>query len=348
MRTRPMSEAVRQRVRTAAARLGTQDPLPFVGPLIDASFNLPEGDGRYGDNALSPGAVPLEPSFSEAEPRTLRFTMEPLGPQASPTVRRNEATSYMRGLVGQLFGRGALHWFDRTSEPWRGMGRMSGQGFGAWFGSGFDSDGLYSSKVYYELEDGQLDVLPTELARIVRDATDALPTLAPLFTTITCGRRHGRQRATLYQRGPLRSDDLRILLERLGLSHQLPGLMRVMGLALGGRFDLPEGTVLIGLSNTPDGPEFKLEVLLGMLDDLPPSFVELLKLGLVERPRHLSALGQWLNAFTPDESDLPGDFSVLSIRVTPKQSAHVSLYLRPMGFEVPMPAEAAVPPPTAA
>ena len=41
-----------------------------------------------------------------------------------------------------------------------------------------------------------------------------------------------------------------------------------------------------------------------------------------------------MNAFTPDGANLPGDFSVLSIRLTRRLPAQVSLYLRPMGFEM--------------
>ena len=105
--------------------------------------------------------------------------------------------------------------------------------------------------------------------------------------------------------------------------------MQVFGLALGGRFELPEQSVLLGLGQTDEGPELELYVLLGLLPDLPPNFLGLLNLGLSERPRELLALGQWLEAFTPDEANRPGKFSVLSVRVTPRTSGKVSLYLRP-------------------
>ena len=48
----------------------------------------------------------------------------------------------------------------------------------------------------------------------------------------------------------------------LGIGHQLPSLMRIVGVALGGRFELPPGGVLIGIRESPDGVELKLEVLL--------------------------------------------------------------------------------------
>jgi hypothetical protein len=110
--------------------------------------------------------------------------------------------------------------------------------------------------------------------------------------------------------------------------------MQIVGLSLGGRFDLPERSVLLGLATTAEGPELTLEVLLGALSDVPPGFLDLLALGLAERPRELNALGRWLRAFTPEPYDWPGDFSVLSIRTTPRSPARVSLGLRPVEFEV--------------
>jgi hypothetical protein len=332
-------EVVKRRIESAAQKLNTADPLDYVGPLIERSFSGRASD--YAENTLTPGALPCEPSFSETEPHLLRFTIEPLGPQSSPASRRDEATREMRRLVGPLFGKDALRWFDGRSEEWRGMGVSARLGYGAWFGTAYDGDGLYASKVYYELTPQQLDALPALLRTLVQSATEVMPALVPIFTTIRCGRNDGSQRVTFQHRGPLRVASLGPMLERLGLAHQLAGFMQVVGLALGGRFDLPEHSVLLGLRETAEGPEVKLEVLLGTLPDLPRNFLDLLALGLSERPRQLRALGRWLWAFTPDalsqrQSDLapPGDFSVLSIRATPRTPARVSLYLRPIEFEV--------------
>src|SRR5215831_8655396 len=109
----PLSDAVARRLRRASHRLGTVDPVPAIKPLLDRTFSLPEGDRRYADNALTPGAAPFEPSFSELQPRVLRFSLEPLGPNASTIERRDEATREMRNLVGNLLSRDALRWFDQ-------------------------------------------------------------------------------------------------------------------------------------------------------------------------------------------------------------------------------------------
>ena len=68
---------------------------------------------------------------------------------------------------------------------------------------------------------------------------------------------------------------------------------------MGGRFELPGESVLLGLGESQDGVELKLEILLGRVPDIPPQFLDLLALGLSERPQHLMGLVRWLRAFTP-------------------------------------------------
>ena len=69
----PMAAHVRQSLAQASHALGVRDPLPYMGSLIDRTFFRPDDDIGYADNQLTPGAVPFEPSFSEAEPDTLRL-----------------------------------------------------------------------------------------------------------------------------------------------------------------------------------------------------------------------------------------------------------------------------------
>src|SRR6185369_2009568 len=212
---------------------------------------------------------------SEAEPNLLRFTIEPLGPGASPVSRRDEATREMRRLIGPLFGNDALRWFDSRSEEWRGFGGLGWMHYGAWFGSAFDEDGLYAAKIYYELLPTQIDALSPGLARLTRQVMDVMPGLMPIFTSIGCKRDAGSQRVTFLHRGPLAVSSLGPLMNRLGIGHQLPSLMRVVGVALGGRFELPAGGVLLGLRGTQDGVELKLEILLAAIPDLPARFLDL-------------------------------------------------------------------------
>ena len=333
-RAQPMKRLVERSLHSAAQALGTRDPLPYVGDLIERTFYLPDDDVSYARNALTPGAVPYEPSFSEAEPNLLRFTIEPLGPEASPVSRRDEATREMRRLVQPVFGRDALRWFDSRSEEWRGFGGLSWMNFGAWFGSAFDDEGLYAAKIYYELLPTQIEALPPSLLRLTRQVMAEMPTLMPIFTSIGCKRDSGSQRVTFLHRGPLAIAALGPLMNRLGIGHQLPSLMRIVGVALGGRFELPPGGVLVGLREAPDGIEMKLEILLAAIPDLPARFLDLIKLGLAERQRQLIALSRWLEAFGVEDASEQGHFSVLSLRVTPTTQARISLYVRPIEFEM--------------
>ena len=88
------------------------------------------------------------------------------------------------------------------------------------------------------------------------------------------------------------------------------------------------------LDEAPDGIELKLEILLAAIPDLPARFLDLIKLGLAERPRQLIALSRWLDAFGVDDVSQQGHFSVLSLRVTPTTQARISLYVRPIEFEM--------------
>lgn len=327
------AELCKRRMSLASRRLGTVDPIPLIGGIIDRSFTLPLGDARYGRNALLPGSLPLEHSFSEVASQALRFDMEPLGPDASPSARRQEVGREMRRIVQQAYGRQALDWFDERSEPHRGVTGSNNGKFGAWFGGAFDEAGLQEVKVYYELDPDRLDELPPNLVHASRVAMTCLPDLVPIFTSIACGRTQGAQRVYFFHDGDLRLLDLEPLMNRLGIGHQLPGLLTAIGLILGGRFTLPRGSVVLGLRDTSRGMEMKLDVLLPGIPDPPREMHGLIQLHMSQRPESQRALGQWIQAMTPDDCATCGDISVLSTRVNPQMGARLTLYFRPVGYD---------------
>lgn len=333
----PAVERVRRRLVTAAHSLGTADPFTPSRDLFMRTFQYPGDDPRYRQNALMPMAVPFEPSFSEQQPATVRFTIEPLPPEAGAIDRRDESTREMRRLIRNFIGQDALYWFDKASEPFRGFARGAGKlDYGAFFGSSYDRNGLYASKVYYELprHAGRIDNLPFSLARIVEAALQFVPGLVPLFTTLAAQRDTGGQRLTFACTEPLRLADLQTVLDSLGLGHRLPGIMQTLGLVLGGRFDLPAHGALLAFGEGPGGPDFEIYVLLSAVPDVPPSFLSLLTMGLAERPRALAALERWMGAFTPEDEHWPGRFSIISLRTDRASPPRVSLYLRPVEFEL--------------
>ncbi len=333
MRIQPLSAKVTQRLAQAARALGAADPGPPMADLIGRTFPMPAGDPRYARNALSPMAAPFEPSFSETQPVKLRFTIEPLPPQASGADRRDEATREMRRMVGAFLGRDTLRWFDERSEPYRGFG-SDNLDYGAFFGAATDSDGLYASKVYYETSPAAMMQLPPALFQVVTTAQRMLPGLRPLFTTISAQRDMGGQRLTFIYPDALKLSDLGPVLDELGMGERLPGIMQILGLVLGGRFELPPASALMAFGIGHHGPEFELYVQLARIPDLPPEFLSLLTLGMSERPRELAALSRWMTAFTPEDEVWPGRFSILSVRAGVNAPPRISLYLRPAEFEV--------------
>ena len=96
---------------------------------------------------------------------------------------------------------------------------------------------------------------------------------------------------------------------------------------------MPQESVLLGIGATEEGPELKVEIMLGRIPDLPPEFVDLLALGPSQRPHELRAWRVGGARSRRIDTSSP-DFSVLSIRATPASPARVSLYLRPIEFDV--------------
>jgi hypothetical protein len=333
MPTPRAADVVKKRLQVAARRLGAHNPVESLNGLLERTFDLPLGDPRYGNNSLIPGSLPLEYSFSELTGNALRLDFEPLGPQASAAARQQEASREMRSLVQRHYGRPALHWFDQQSEPWRGS-RISGSArFGAFFGAAFDEAGLQEGKVYYELGPGGIDDLPPNLQYASRVAMACLPCLQPIFTSIACGRAQGAQRIYFYHRGDLRLLDLEPMMNRLGIGDKLPSLLTAVGLILGGRFTLPEGSVVIGLRDTSRGMEMRLDVLLPGVNDPPREMHGLIQMFLEQRPASLQALRHWFQAMTLDQYSSPGDISVVTVRVSPAMNGRLSLYFRPVGFD---------------
>jgi|JI9StandDraft_2_1071091.scaffolds.fasta_scaffold121394_2 hypothetical protein len=323
----------RHRLAAASRRLGTKNPVDYIGGLIDRTFDLPPGDPRYGKNALLPGHLPIEHSFSETARGSLRLDMEPLGPMATPHGRVHEVSREARRMIAGQFGNAALRWFDERSEPHRGSRLSGGARFGAWFGAAFDKDGMQECKVYYELADGGLDDLPPTLRHVCRVAQACLPGLVPIFSSVACSRSQGGQRVYFFHQGDLRLLDLEPLMNQIGVGHQLPGMLTAVGLILGGRFVLPDGSVVVALRDTGRGIEMKLEILLPGIPDPPREMHGLIQMHLQQRPDSQRALEQWLAAMAPDGARSAGDMSVLSVRVTPATGARLTLYFRPSGYE---------------
>jgi hypothetical protein len=330
----PLSMRVKKRLGSAAQKLRTANPSSFMEGMIEDSFVYPAGDPRYARNALAPGAAPIETLFSTAQPRSLSFNLEPLGPDATGGDRRDMASREMRRLVSENFGNQALRWFDGASEPQRGMARSAAMNYGAFFGSSFDGGGLQSATITYEGGGNTLGEVNPALARLIGASMAAMPGMRPIFTTLVAGRDYGSQWVTFLLTNAFRLADMQPMLDELGLGGRLASILQVVGVALGGRFDIPSGAALVAFGRGPQGIEMELQVMLDAIPDVPPNFLQLLTMNLRERPRELGALEHFLEAFTPEDNVWPGRFSILGIRVGASGPARVSLFLRPVEFEI--------------
>lgn len=330
----PLSKQVRERLMTASRTLRTVDPSRYVGGIIEDSFAYPMGDKRYAHSHLTPGAPGWLPEFATARPKSLSFSLEPLGPDASGADRRDTATREIRRLVHDNFGGAALNWIDRATEGERGIARPQQLNYGAFFGSSFDSGGLQAATVTYEGGNGNLGAVNPQLARLIGSAMSTMPGLRPVFTTLVAGRDYGSQWITFLLTNGFRLAEMQPMLDELGLGERLANILQVVGVALGGRFDLPPGSTLVAFGRGPEGPELELQIMLDAIPDVPPNFLQLLTMNLRERPRELGALERFLEAFTPEDNVWPGRFSILGIRIGPNGPPKVSLFLRPIEFEI--------------
>jgi hypothetical protein len=333
MRTIRAADVVKHRLGIAARRLGTADPTPVLGRLIDDSFRLPLGDPRYRQNLFTPGHLPLEHSYSERAGQCLRLDMEPCGSDVSPLTRSQETSRLARSLVKSHYGDQALHWFDRHSEHFRRANLSGDHRFGAWFGAAFDDGGMRETKVYYELTPADLDALPPNLLHATRVAMASMPSLRPLGLSLACGRHAGAQRVYLYHNDDLRLLDLEPLMNQLGVGAQLPSMLQALGLILGGRFTLPKGSAMLGLRDTSRGMEMSLYTLLPAFPDPPREMHGLIQMLLQQRPESQRSFANWLQSMTPDHAGSPGSISTIGVRVTPETPARLNIYFLPVGYD---------------
>ncbi len=330
----PLSAPLKSRLLTAARTLRTANPMSYINGMIEESFAYPVGDQRYMHNHMVPGAPAFLPKYNSEQQRALSFALEPLGPDASATDRRDSATREMRRLVGDNFGQSALKWFDGASESERSLARGAAMNYGAFFGSSFDGAGLQTAAVTYEGGPNTPNNVNPSLARLIMASMAAMPGLRPVFTTLVAGRDYGSQWVTFLLTNGFRLTEMQPMLDELGLGERLAGILQVVGVALGGRFDIPPGAALVAFGRGPEGVSLELQVMLDAIPDIPPNFLQLLTMNLRERPRELAALERFLEAFTPEDNIWPGRFSVLSIRIGPKGPPRIGLSLRPVEFEI--------------
>ena len=296
-----------QLLRSAARYLDTVDPNPVMGHAI-------------GDAIAMTKNTPVAPQFAESAPGSLSLLVHPGGSTRDRVALSTEAAG---DLVQRHFGGGAARWLASRMEQAQDARSE------AFFGGGFDRDGVAEGVIGFDLFDRQVDLLPRGLASLAKTALSAIPNARVLSTMIRCGRAAGTQQVTVEPVSDIALADLKPLMDEIGLGHQHPSLMSSAAFLLGARFTLPGGTSRVTLRPIREGVEMRLDIILEKIPDPPPQLMSLLRLWMTERPRSVQGLDRWLSAFTPEGFPNAGDVTVLSVWVRSNVPARMALFLRP-------------------
>jgi hypothetical protein len=320
----PASHALIDHLRHTARCLGAADPIDDLFEAIASGFERPLDDEAYGNNALQPGALPFEWSFSETMCASLRVDFEPSGPQASSIDRQADATRLVRNMIARRGGKKAdLSAFDRACEPWRQS--EPDLRFGAFLGASIGPCGLDEAKVYYEATQWNMEAMRPRVRDAARIARDSIPGLSPLLCSVTWTCDRVAERVYMVCRDDLRLLDLTECLQAADLGHRAPDLMITACALGGGTLVLPPGTTVFSLREAPDGLEVKLELVASPVPRRQAAIRQDIRTLLGQRPESLRACDRWLAAVRPRHG---GTISVSSIRIAPHMSSRLSVYLR--------------------
>jgi hypothetical protein len=322
----PASRLLLDRLRRLAAPLGAADPAGVLTQALERSFDRPLDDESYGRNALQPGALPIEWSFSEAAPAALRVDFEPGGRDVSPADRQVEALKLARTAIGSG-GRGAhvVH-FERACHCGR-QHALNALRFGAFIGLAIGPAGLSDAKIYYEAGAWNPEAMRPSLRDAIALACAAIPGLTPLLYSVSWTPRGVAERAYMVCRDDVWLLDIGDALNALGLGHRAPDLISTACTLREGAFVLPPNATVLSLREIPGGFEVKLEIVAGSQHSRQDALRYHIRSLLRQRPESLRAWDRWLEAIASDGSSDPA-ISVSSISVTPHVSSRLSVYVR--------------------
>jgi hypothetical protein len=299
----------------AARRLGVVDPSRFLGGELEA-FSAPLGDPGYAENALLSGAAPLEVSFSEAMPGTLRLDFEPAARAHHGEARRSTTATLVR-CVATRFGPAAAADFQVRATAL--CEEAPDDGFRLFVGAACDAEGLREVKAYYPVA--------RTSTPIVAAAKAELSVLRELMQSVAVSRDGLAERAYLVCSTDLELFSLEPMLERFGLGHRVPEVVVTLLRLTGDSFVLPPSSCVIGLRSLGGQEvEAKIEVLVGSipLADDPETIAGL----FAERPASQTAFRRWLEAVAPPRAGLKA--SVVSVRVTRTAPVSINVYVHPV------------------
>lgn len=266
---------MRLRLVALAAAVGL--PPSAIEPAVEAVLDLtgdafvrPLSDPAYQANMLCPGGVPIEVSWAEGDPATLRVDLAPLDPAASPMARAALTLALARVAPADV-------------APWQQL--VAAKAFGGFLGLGLESgaDRLrVRRKAYLELDHAApLASVPAQLRQPVMDLAAVVPGLEAHLVALEGGPAGRAARIYFECRNGLALLGLGDWLGRYGFAQVSPSLLEAIRRLAGGAVVLP-GAVLLALRCAADETELKIEVAGSALAD---DAVEVMQQLLLDRPR---------------------------------------------------------------
>jgi hypothetical protein len=307
------SDDLRDRIDAMARELGVVDPmLGELGDLFDRTFARPAADAVYRSNRLQPGTLPLEWSFSEAEPDALRIEFQPFDPTLAGGERLRRTVKALMPVIAAHYGKNLAARFESAVHS--ASAADSKLNFGAFVGLVQHPHGDHEFKIYVECDPEDPTLLSGDLSNIAG--------VAPHFLSVAVSTGILSKRIYYICREGLRALDLESVCAALCMSHRFPGLLMTMLELTDGQFHLPPSSVLLGIRRQGQESELKVELVCGTA--MRPD-------GLIDRIERLlqsetvAPFRRWVAMIYPERiCTLP--VRVVSVKVSTLQPARLSVY----------------------
>jgi hypothetical protein len=302
---------VRGRLEDAARQYGLSDPFDGLEHIIDETFTRPASDQAYASNRLQPGALPMEWSFSEDEPDSLRIEIQPFDAALAPCDRTRRLITELLPFLRRRFGVAVADGFLSTVQQYGPAGGPSG--FGAFLGFAAHPRRPLRMKVYLEIADGD---------RARKTPWPEVAGLIPHFRSIAASEDHLSERVYYIATEGLSLGSLEQVCSGLGMAHRFPSLLMTVLQFTDGEFFLPPKSALLGIRHSRSEAELKIELVVGNAaapQGLMTRIERMLQPGVAAAFRRWAVLSGVAASVNPR-------LSVVSIRVSPAQAARLSVY----------------------
>ena len=298
--------------------------------LIHSLLHSISPDSDSGQNALVPDSLPIEVSFSESAPETIRFDWEPFETSLSPEKRLEQSTTEISRLIEQYLSYDVRTSFEHVSNSWRSQVDSAFHKFGAFLGAAIDSKGIKELKIYYECNgEFPCSSLIEDQDSVIDVLKRSLPHCQPHGVSLACNNREFRSRHYFLHYSALDITSLQPVFQALELDQLFPASVAQIHALFGQVSFIPYPTVL-GLSPGCDGYELKLEWLLPRSTDINQYFFNRLHHIFWEKPDTSQAFSRWIHGLTNEGAERIGQINAVGFRVNKTTSPRFTVYVSPV------------------